>query len=727
MRSVLAGRYRVIGIIGRGGMGTVYRVEDLALSETIALKVVASGTAMSPGFEQLRDEVKLARRVTHPNVARTFDIGEWHHLRFITMELVEGASLRDLIDQHVALEDALPLLRDIAAGLAAIHQAGIVHRDLKPENVLVTSEGTAKITDFGIARPRSALAPGMTTGTPRYMAPEVLAGWPATPQSDLYAFGLLAVEVLTHTIAHDSSSDAIRALLGLEREPISSFLVRCLARDPVSRPVSTAPIAELLAKGGRGPAVSELVAAPRLRIGAAVFETDASEAWLSDSLPAELLRALEAPEFEIVSQLVNEREPMTAAERAGLDVIVLGAVRKADESSLHASIQVVSTGDGIQLWARTATLTLGMLAAELEDGAAAIAEVLLARGHARRTTTRSEDPRVVELMLRASHAEHDPWREFNSDAALFLEQAVALAPDDPAVVAAFASCLLRGAGTFDSQRYLRARRAAERAVSLAPADPDAHMALAEALFVSDDPIPAIAALRIVFASSPSLSHAHQMLGVIASDANLLAEGTARSRLALALDPALALARANAAIAHELAGEHAEADALLLDGLKVEGGFARFLSAMTTVRLALWRGAPEDIAVAQARIEPHGESPYIARLVEVLGKRCSIRDLISIFPETTPEWARPQASRLKLEAELGEYFGEPDTTRRAIEALVSHGSYDAAWLVGCPSLRRARATLDLSAATSRVEARAARVQEALRSAGLCGKPRRRVAR
>ncbi|MBA3822044.1 MAG: serine/threonine protein kinase, partial [Deltaproteobacteria bacterium] len=186
---LLAGRYRLRGVLGSGGMGTVYRAYDLELGELIALKIVSRGVD--------RDEVRLARRVTHPNVARTFDVGEHGELRFITMELIDGGTLSDVLDHPPPLAIRIAVAAQIARGLAAIHAGGIVHRDLKPDNVLVTTGGVAKITDFGIARTADATRAGMGTGTANYIAPEVLAGARPTVAADVFALGLVIRQLVT--------------------------------------------------------------------------------------------------------------------------------------------------------------------------------------------------------------------------------------------------------------------------------------------------------------------------------------------------------------------------------------------------------------------------------------------------------------------------------------------------------------------------------------------------
>ncbi|MGH7281196.1 MAG: serine/threonine-protein kinase, partial [Polyangiaceae bacterium] len=151
----LAGRYELVSLLGEGGMGRVYLARDSELDEIVALKTLSSDVAdMADAMDRFRREVKLARKVTHVNVARTYDIGEHEGLRFLTMEYIEGESLGDRIARSGALpfDLVMRVVRDVGAGLVAAHAAGVIHRDLKPDNVILAKDGRIVITDFGIAR-----------------------------------------------------------------------------------------------------------------------------------------------------------------------------------------------------------------------------------------------------------------------------------------------------------------------------------------------------------------------------------------------------------------------------------------------------------------------------------------------------------------------------------------------------------------------------------------------
>ncbi|NVB40726.1 protein kinase [Pseudenhygromyxa sp. WMMC2535] len=254
-----AGRYQIEALVGRGGMGSVYRAHDLEVGERVALKTL--DIADNPdALERFRREVRLARRVTHRNAARTYDLGEHRGLRYLTMEFVEGASLRQWLRQRPSLGARLEIAEQLCQGLAAAHAAEVVHRDLKPSNILVEARGRAVITDFGIARTNTERTIGQTgnlLGTPAYMAPEQVEGRQSTARSDLYAFGLILYEMLTGALPFTADNPFALAMARLTRDvdlehpailaPLAPVLAVCLARDPDARASSADEVARALA------------------------------------------------------------------------------------------------------------------------------------------------------------------------------------------------------------------------------------------------------------------------------------------------------------------------------------------------------------------------------------------------------------------------------------------------------------------------------------------------
>src|SRR5512143_1799236 len=183
--TLLGGRYRTVGRLGRGGMGEVYRADDLKLGQPVALKFLPPDVDRDPArLTQLHTEVRMARQVSHPNVCRVYDIDEVEGHTFLSMEYVDGEDLASLLRRigRFPQDRALEVARQICAGLAAAHDRGVVHRDLKPANVMLDATGRVRITDFGLA---GISGESIRAGTPAYMAPEQLAGGEVTARSDI--------------------------------------------------------------------------------------------------------------------------------------------------------------------------------------------------------------------------------------------------------------------------------------------------------------------------------------------------------------------------------------------------------------------------------------------------------------------------------------------------------------------------------------------------------------
>ena len=260
-----AARYRVEGVLGRGGMGVVLKVRDLQLDEEVALKVVRAGFASNPAFlDLLKQEIRLARKITHRFVLRTHDFGEFDGIPYVTMEYLKGTTLRSLLDNRgrLPLQLVLRIARKVAEGLEAAHAVGVVHRDIKPANVLFDVRGDAKIMDFGLAAPVYAVIEGeegTLFGSPRYMSPEQIRGERVDARTDLYALGIMLFELCSGAPPYDSPR--INDLLSMHLEaPVPSllevmpdlpsdlgFLVgRLMEKRPGARPQSAAEVVEIL-------------------------------------------------------------------------------------------------------------------------------------------------------------------------------------------------------------------------------------------------------------------------------------------------------------------------------------------------------------------------------------------------------------------------------------------------------------------------------------------------
>jgi hypothetical protein len=263
--TVLAGRYRMIGLLGRGGMGEVYRADDLKLGQPVALKFLPRAVEQDPErLERFINEVRLSLRVTHPNVCRVFDVAQADGRHYLSMEYVDGEDLSSLLRRigHLPEDKAVQIARQLCAGLAAAHEEGVLHRDLKPANVMIDGRGRAKITDFGLAGATAGIK-GLEAraGTPQYMAPEQAAGGELSERTDVYALGLVLYELFTGKRALDAKDveDPSRRRPSTPTSPsahlrgldpaVERAILRCLETDPARRPPSAAAVAAALPGG----------------------------------------------------------------------------------------------------------------------------------------------------------------------------------------------------------------------------------------------------------------------------------------------------------------------------------------------------------------------------------------------------------------------------------------------------------------------------------------------
>jgi len=289
--SVLLERYRIASLIGEGGMGEVYKAEDLTLGQQVALKFLPADLVEREDLKRrFHEEVRIARRVTHRNVARVHDIAEVDGRPFLSMEYVDGEDLSQLLRQigRLPREKALDIARQICAGLSAAHESGVLHRDLKPANVLLDRAGKVHLTDFGLAVLAEEQVEGGVVGTPAYMAPEQINGGRIDERSEVYSLGLLLYELFTGKRAFDGRSfEELRtqhaqstpltptSVLADMDPGVERVILQCLEKDPEERPASVKavawalpggdPLAAALAAGETPP--PELVAAANVGTG----------------------------------------------------------------------------------------------------------------------------------------------------------------------------------------------------------------------------------------------------------------------------------------------------------------------------------------------------------------------------------------------------------------------------------------------------------------------------
>jgi eukaryotic-like serine/threonine-protein kinase len=750
---LLAARYAILGLVGRGGMGAVYRVRDTELDEIVALKVLNRELAASPELiERFRREVKLARRVTHPNVARTFDIGEHHGTRFLTMEYVDGESLSDVVRRagRLSLRRVLEIADALCQGLAAAHAAAVVHRDLKPDNVIVARDGRIVITDFGIARDPQAgvaqTAAGGMVGTPAYMAPEQVDGsHPIDARTDVYALGVLLYELSTGELPFRGPTAIAIALSRLQANApnprsvrpelpvaVADVVMRCMARLPGDRfPDATAVGAALAAAAPTLDAGAPLqpsvpppptgqAARPSRETSVAVVpfrnQGPREDDYVADGLTDDLIDTLSMsaglrvrPRGAVARFKGVDEDPRVIGKELAVEMVVDGSVRRAG-ANVRLTARLLSVEDGFQLWAQRFERPANDLLVVSDETAGAIAAALAV--HATRKQGVSRDPVAVDLYLKA-RAELRKTGDVSTDRAIeLLEEANQRAPEDIAILSAYArACarrwFLRGGEGGDSVAL------AERAANAAPRDADAQLALATVRLLQGDVNAAAVAGRRAFDLAPDHPDANEFC------ARLLLE-TGRPQLAVrALETALAgdahmhNARLELVRAHALLGQYERALQVFRARRGTEPGPAEWV---VRGRLALWA---DELRPLLDGLPDRPDAPLTSPAGVANVARAILTgtagELMPKLVAAADGMRGAQRFATIVRQVLAEFLARLDRIDDAlvqIDRSVKAGLFDLTWMDRCPVLEPLRDDPRFLAARAEVERRALGVRSAL---------------
>ena len=751
-RRVIGGRYEVLGLLGAGGMGNVYRARDRELDEPVALKVLRPEIAANAAaLSRFRREVKLARRVTHPNVARVFDIGDEGGERYLTMELVDGEPLAATLARSGRLGPAraIEVAKAVCAGLGAAHAAGVVHRDLKPDNVLLAKDGRVVVTDFGIARAAAegdAKLTGTIVGTPAYMAPEQVEGKVADERADIYALGAMLFELLTGDVPwRGDNVFAVAAARLLEPPPdprtrrpdlpaaLAAIVLRAMARAPEDRFATAGDVARALAAVELAPATPSIaapsIAAPSIARRAEPLVLSESPApgkkqvavlpfrnagaaehdHIADGLTEDLIDLLSmAKDLRVRSRGMvmryreGERDPREIGRELGVPVVVTGSVRKAG-GSVRISVRLVSVADGVQIWHRRFDRPEAELFAVSEAAARAIAEALTVE-IAAPAYGAPEDGEAIDLYLRARSKYLRYFSDLTGESIQLFERALALAPDDPRILAGYAMAsgrLVTGGAPLAE----KARLAAERAILRAPNLADAHVAFAMVEHQQGRHAEAIGSLARALRLSRFSAEAHDVMGRILSETTLQEPARRHLEIALALEPELHLARTLLARAHMLGGRWEMADAVL-DAAPAGGG----PNLPATARMCLWT---RDIERARrVRDDPAMQAQAMWSMPRVLLD--FIVDGVSPFdhsPVGRTMTPRFQAFLRQIEAECSMFADDRGRALGALESAVALGAIDVAWADHCPLFAPLRGEPRFEAVRAELAARAKQIEDA----------------
>jgi len=570
---LFAGRYRIVRTLGRGGMGVVYQADDVRLKRFVALKFLAATvSAHTQARSRFLREAQAAAAIDDPHVCTVYEAGEDQGRAYIAMAFIDGPTLRDRIARGpLAIDEAVAIARDVAAGLAAAHTRGVVHRDVKPGNVMLAGPRLAKITDFGLARMESASQSTKTAGvagTPAYMSPEQAQGLPTDQRTDIWSFGCVLYEMLTGRSPFATSSGqvdvfaivhgpapSVAAFRPDVPAPLAAVLERCLEPNLRRRYQNASNLlADLEAVSG-GPAAPAARAArddvPSIAVlPFADMSPDRTQEYFGEGMAEEIIHAL----ARIEGVRVVARTSSFAVKGKGLDVREIGRVLnvgavlegsvRASGSRLRITAQLINVDDGFHVWSERFDREAGDVFAVQDEITVAIVDRLSVALHVgERAALRKRmpvDPEAYTLYLKGRYFQHRPAADTVQAALRCFADAIA---KDPTFARAHAGVagVWGNLAAFNlapaAEAWPKAREAAERALALDRDVSDAHVVAASmALWYDWDWTAAEAGYKRALALNPGDAWARGCYGWFLLNRRRFDECGAAIRQALTGDP-----------------------------------------------------------------------------------------------------------------------------------------------------------------------------------------------
>lgn len=750
-----AGRYELVGLLGVGGMGSVYRVRDVLLDEHIALKILRKDSGRSGrAVERFFREARLSRRVTHRNVIRIYDIGQHEDETYLTMECIDGDSLGAILvaGEPLDLTSSLDVAHQVALGLDAAHTAGVIHCDLKPENILVSRDGRVVLSDFGVAAERDLqlpTLPGQAGGTPVYMSPEQIEGRVLDFRTDLYALGILLYEMLTGSPpwSRDRGTTAAsvarlsvpapdpRAKNPAVPEELARFVLQLLAREPAQRPAGASSVASTLGIAldlGRATPIPSSVetltprrsslAPPQLATtgtphtrGVAVLTLrnlgDEKTAYVAEAVTEELANHLaKSTGLRVASRLaaqIRDGEDLrTFGARLNVQAVVEGSLLVKNDGAMRITVRLTEVERGFSLFSTRVDRKSHDLFAVAGELAAKVAQALTVEtgGEGRAPATSA----AVDPFLRARRAFGHRTHTGALEAAALLEEGLARSPKDPLILSWLALTKLQlwefeprlGEGGAVKKEV---RRLVEGVLREDPTTGEAHLALAVLLYMTGDSHSAIIAANEAVRCNPTLGEAHLLLGRIQTESGHVSDGLHRLALALRIDPKSTATPLELARASELTQDSASADAWLT--LADERARERSEPALLRMRIAFWRGNDALLKDARERAsrairDASGANGVLLRLFFKDDHQTTVEHAHGL---ATTAGIAPRA-RAHIHSLLAERLATAGDVRAAMTSLKAArdaGLLDLLWLEKCPALDTLRLRSDFTSLVSDV--------------------------
>jgi Serine/threonine protein kinase len=657
LNAALVGRYALERELGRGGMATVYLADDLKHRRKVALKVIRPELGSALGAERFAREIRVAAGLTHPNILPLYDSGEVYSERregppllFYVMPYVRGENLRQRLarERQLPVEEAIALIRQVAAALEHAHAHGLIHRDVKPENILL-HEGVAMVTDFGIALPADGdgeqrlTGTGLMLGTPHYMSPEQAAGERALDaRSDVYSLACVLYELLageppfTGPTAQavivkrfTTQAQGVRRIRPGVPAGVEAAIQRSLSRVPADRYESAAAFAQALSLPAPATARSASIAVLPFQNLSPDPENEFFADGITEDVIAQLskIRSLRVIGRGSVMRFKQRKESLQEVG-ASLDVatVLEGSVRRAG-SRVRIVSQLIDVDSDRHLWTETYDRELSDIFAIQSDVAMQIASALEAElSHEERREIRKEptaDVEAYQLYLQGQHCIHR-WTGEGAKLGLgYLEEAVARDPEYALAHAAIAKAYTdMGLGVMGSippdEAFARAKVATARALELDPRLAEAHAALGHLRYVCDyDWTGAEAELRLAIELNPNSGDVYDIYGLLLSAQERYDEAIEAQRRAHELDPLKH--RMDLVTTYLRAGRYDEALRAVTQVLAVEPHLPLAHATLGWVHLLSGRGE-EGMAALRRAVELSPDNTlYRAQLGQALAR------------------------------------------------------------------------------------------------------------
>ncbi|MGD9347779.1 MAG: protein kinase, partial [Candidatus Aminicenantes bacterium] len=512
--AMFARRYQIVEELGRGGMGKVYKAIDTEVKEKVALKLIKPEISREEKtIARFQNELKLARKISHRNVCRMYDLNKEESNYYITMEYVPGEDLKSMIrmSRQLSVTTAVNVARQVCEGLSEAHRIGVIHRDLKPSNIMIDRAGNVRIMDFGIARSlrtKGITGSGVMIGTPEYMSPEQVEGKEVDQRSDIYSFGVILYEMVTGRVPFEGDTPftvGVKHKSELPPEPkafntqipddLSRIILKCLEKDKQNRPQSTDELISDLSVIEEGestpyerPSESKPLTTPitEIPLGRSIavlpfvdLSAQKDQEYFCDGLADELINRLTNIESLRVPARTStfsfkgkEIDMQEVGKKLRVDMLLEGSLRKAG-NKLRVTVQLVSVADGYPLWSEKYEREEADIFVLQDEISLAIVNKLklkLLGGEREKIVKRhTEDPEAYDLYLKGIYFWNKRSSESMNKGMAFFRQAL---DKDPAYALAYASL----ADAFNAlgfwgwlapeEAFPKARAFAEKALSI---------------------------------------------------------------------------------------------------------------------------------------------------------------------------------------------------------------------------------------------------------------------